>query len=60
MAVFMLIAMCVFFALAVPVAVSIGLANLVALVQRYFGLTYETWGKDAFGGAYPWLVRSPR
>jgi hypothetical protein len=23
-------------------------ANLVALVQRYFGLDYETWGKDAF------------
>ena len=22
-------------------------ANLVALVQRYFGLDYETWGKDA-------------
>ena len=33
-------------------------ANLVALVQRYFGLDYETWGKDAFGGDYPWLNRT--
>ena len=32
-------------------------ANLVALVQQYFGLRYETWGKDAFGGRYPWLER---
>jgi len=32
-------------------------ANLVALVQRYFGLDYETWGKDAFRGEYPWLDR---
>jgi toluene monooxygenase system protein A len=31
-------------------------ANLVALVRRYFGLAYETWGKDIYGGAYPWLV----
>jgi toluene monooxygenase system protein A len=35
-------------------------ANLIALVQRYFGLRYETWGKDAFGGEYPWLERPPR
>jgi toluene monooxygenase system protein A len=34
-------------------------ANLIALLQRYFGLTYETWGKDAFGGVYPWLERKP-
>ena len=33
-------------------------ANLVALVQRYFGLDYETWGKDAFGGDYPWLEQA--
>jgi toluene monooxygenase system protein A len=32
-------------------------ANLIALCQRYFGLRYETWGKDAFGGEYPWLKR---
>jgi toluene monooxygenase system protein A len=32
-------------------------ANLIALVQRYFGLDYDTWGKDAFGGDYPWLAR---
>jgi len=34
-------------------------ANLVALVQRYFGLDHDTWGKDAFGGDYPWLERRP-
>jgi toluene monooxygenase system protein A len=35
-------------------------ANVVALIQRYFGLDYGTWGKDAFEGRYPWLVREPR
>jgi len=35
-------------------------ANLVALVQRYFGLEYETWGKDAFAGDYPWMERTRR
>jgi toluene monooxygenase system protein A len=35
-------------------------ANLIALVQRYFGLSYETWGKDAFRGEYPWLERPAR
>jgi toluene monooxygenase system protein A len=34
-------------------------ANLIALVQRYFGLRYATWGKDAFRGEYDWLRRSP-
>ncbi len=33
-------------------------ANLIELVRRYFGLTYETWGKDAFRGVYPWMDRS--
>jgi toluene monooxygenase system protein A len=32
-------------------------ANLIALLRRYFGLNYETWGKDAYGGVYPWLGR---
>ena len=32
-------------------------ANLIAMLRRYFGLSYETWGKDAFGGDYPWLGR---
>jgi toluene monooxygenase system protein A len=32
-------------------------ANLIALVRRYFGLDHETWGKDAYGGVYPWLAR---
>ena len=35
-------------------------ANLIALVQRYFGLRYETWGKDASQGDYPWLTRPTR
>ena len=35
-------------------------ANLIALVQRYFGLDYASWGKDAFGGQYPWLRRQER
>jgi len=33
-------------------------ANLVALLRQYFGLTHETWGKDAYAGAYPWLDRA--
>jgi toluene monooxygenase system protein A len=32
-------------------------ANLVALLRQYFGLTFADWGKDAYGGVYPWLVR---
>jgi toluene monooxygenase system protein A len=32
-------------------------ANLLALLRQTFGLDYETWGKDAFGGDYPWLGR---
>jgi len=35
-------------------------ANLIALLQRYFDLTPETWGRDVFGGEYPWLVRTPK
>lgn len=34
-------------------------ANLVAML-RYFGLDYATWGKDVFGGEYPWLRRDRR
>lgn len=33
-------------------------ANLIALLRRYFGLDHETWGKDAFGGVYPWMRRA--
>ena len=33
-------------------------ANLVALLRRYFGLEYESWGKDVRGGDYDWLDRS--
>lgn len=36
------------------------LANLVAMLTRYFGLKYEIWGKDAHGGVYPWLERPPK
>ena len=32
-------------------------ANLVAILTQYFGLRFETWGKDAFGGDYEWLQR---
>ena len=32
-------------------------ANLVAMLRRYFGLDYDSWGKDAYGGVYPWLQR---
>ena len=32
-------------------------ANLIALVRNYFGLSHETWGKDAFAGEYPFVHR---
>lgn len=35
-------------------------ANLVALLRESFGLTFETWGKDAYGGVYPFLRRRER
>jgi len=35
-------------------------ANILALLRQTFGLTFDSWGKDAFGGAYPWLTREPR
>ncbi|HEU4406919.1 MAG TPA: toluene monooxygenase [Polyangiaceae bacterium] len=35
-------------------------ANLIALLQRYFDLWPDTWGKDVFGGDYPWLERPPK
>ena len=31
--------------------------NLVAILTQYFGLTQETWGRDAQRGHYDWLVR---
>ena len=34
-------------------------ANLVELVQRYFGLTRDDWGKDLERGAYSWLREQP-
>jgi hypothetical protein len=27
---------------------------------RYFDLRYEIWGKDLFGGEYPWLTRAEK
>jgi toluene monooxygenase system protein A len=33
-------------------------ANLVGLLRRYFGLTHDDWGKDAYGGRYPWMQAS--
>jgi toluene monooxygenase system protein A len=35
-------------------------ANVVALIQNYFGLAFSTWGKDVYGGKYPWLRREAR
>jgi len=32
-------------------------ANLLAMLTAYFGLDYATWGKDLYGGRYPWLQR---
>lgn len=34
--------------------------NVLALLRQKFGLTYETWGKDAARGEYPWLHRAER
>jgi toluene monooxygenase system protein A len=31
--------------------------NLVALLQQYFGLSYDDWGKDAYRGRYPWMTK---
>jgi toluene monooxygenase system protein A len=31
--------------------------NLIAMLTRYFGLDYDSWGKDVYGGDYPWLGR---
>jgi toluene monooxygenase system protein A len=33
--------------------------NLLALVRQYMGLDFATWGKDVFGGDYPWMHRQP-
>ena len=35
-------------------------ANLVALVKNYFGLDHHSWGKDAYGGEYPFVDRGDR
>jgi toluene monooxygenase system protein A len=35
-------------------------ANLLAMLTKYFGLSFETWGKDSFQGIYPWLHRVQR
>jgi toluene monooxygenase system protein A len=34
--------------------------NLVQLLRQYFGLRWEDWGKDAYGGRYPFIERSAR
>jgi toluene monooxygenase system protein A len=34
-------------------------ANLVAMLRRYFGLDHDTWGRDVFGGDYPWRTKRP-
>jgi toluene monooxygenase system protein A len=35
-------------------------ANLIEMLRRYFGLTFDDWGKDVRGGDYPWLNRDAR
>lgn len=35
-------------------------ANLLALLTGYFGLDHATWGKDVYGGRYPWIARVDR
>lgn len=32
-------------------------ANVIALIQEYFDLNFGTWGKDVYGGKYPWIKR---
>jgi toluene monooxygenase system protein A len=34
--------------------------NLAAMLREYFGLSYQTWGKDVTGGVYPFVARRPR
>ena len=34
--------------------------NLIAFLTEYSGLSYEEWGKDAWGGDYAWLERKER
>jgi toluene monooxygenase system protein A len=34
--------------------------NIVEFLTRYSGLTYDEWGKDAFGGVYPWMADGDR
>jgi len=34
--------------------------NLLALLTQYSSLTYESWGKDAYRGVYPWLERAAK
>lgn len=33
--------------------------NLIAML-RHFGLDYQTWGKDIYGGDYPWIKREAK
>lgn len=32
-------------------------ANLVALLRQYFDLRFDTWGRDVYGGVYPFVER---
>lgn len=34
-------------------------ANLMGMLVDYFGLRYESWGKDAHAGEYPFIARTP-
>lgn len=35
-------------------------ANLIGMLRNYFGLGFENWGKDVYGGLYPWISRAPK
>ncbi|HEY0708847.1 MAG TPA: YHS domain-containing protein [Polyangia bacterium] len=33
-------------------------ANLIMMLQQYFGLDYHSWGRDSRGGDYPFVARA--
>jgi toluene monooxygenase system protein A len=34
--------------------------NLLKMLTGYFGLDYDSWGKDSYKGVYPWIQRQER
>ncbi len=35
-------------------------ANLLQMLTQYFNLEKNVWGKDIYGGQYPWIKRKPK